>query len=91
MCNCHANCAVGVDQFCSDPGSITNGFYVCKPNNCDNFREGTEVHFMCSTGYVIEPAELAVQTCESGGYWTGSALALYCSPGKSMCVTLRSV
>jgi hypothetical protein len=30
-------------------------------------------------------AELAVQTCESGGYWTGSASALYCSPGESMC------
>lgn len=57
---------------------------MCKPNDCDNFRVGTEVHFMCSKGYELEPVNLSVQTCQPGGYWSGYASSqLRCSYGMA--------
>ena len=69
-----------LDKYCSDPGSIANGFYVCKSSNCDSFRVGTEVHYLCSKGYDVQPDEFRVQTCDEGGHWSGQTPV--CSAGK---------
>lgn len=59
------------DAFCDEPVSPSDGFFMCNPTKCDDFKVGTEVHYMCSKSYEPRSGDDLVQTCLPGGQWSG--------------------
>jgi len=58
------------DEYCTEPLSIHAGFFMCKPSQCDSFRAGTELHYVCNKNYEMRPGDQAVLTCLPGGVWS---------------------
>jgi len=59
-----------VDEYCTEPMSIRAGFFMCKPSQCDSFRAGTELHYVCNKNYEMRPGDKAILTCLPGGVWS---------------------
>lgn len=59
------------EEFCNEPVSPSDGFFMCKPSFCDFFRVGTEVHYMCNKNFEPRMSDDLVQTCLPGGQWSG--------------------
>ena len=68
-------------EYCSEPGEVENGFYMCKPNTCDLYKVGTEVDFICSKDHEPRPNDVMSQICKSDGQW--SAKKPMCAPGEN--------
>jgi hypothetical protein len=44
---------------------------MCKPSQCDSFRVGTELHYVCNKNYRLSPpGQSYVQVCQAGGQWS---------------------
>jgi len=61
---------LSVDEYCTEPLSIRAGFFMCKPSQCDSFRAGTQLHYVCNKNYEMRPGDQAVLTCLPGGVWS---------------------
>jgi hypothetical protein len=58
------------DKYCSEPGPVDNGVYMCHPSHCDLFKIGTEVHYVCNKDYNPQKTDVMVQKCTTGGLWS---------------------
>jgi len=67
---CVSVCFLCVDEYCTEPMSIRAGFFMCKPSQCDSFRAGTELHYVCNKNYEMRPGDKAILTCLPGGVWS---------------------
>ena len=74
------SCFCVVGEYCSEPGEVRDGFYMCKPNTCELFKVGTEVDYICSKDHEPRPDDVMAQTCLPGGHW--SAKKPVCAPGN---------
>ena len=66
-------------MYCSEPGTVENGFYLCRPHACDLYSVGTEVHYVCNRNYEPNAGDVMQQTCLTGGVWSGQKPV--CLPG----------
>ena len=73
------------DEYCSEPGMVDNGFYMCKPNRCALFKVGTEVDYICNKHYEPRPHDVMLQVCLPGGKWASEKPV--CAPGESYCIS----
>ena len=79
---------VCVDEYCTEPQSIHSGFFMCKPSQCDSFRAGTELHYVCNKNYKMRAGDEVVLTCLPGGVWSREPPV--CLPGQSSHDTLST-
>jgi len=73
---------MSVDEYCTEPLSVRSGFFMCKPSQCDSFRAGTELHYVCNKNYEMRPGDHAVLTCLPGGVWSREPPV--CLPGLQL-------
>jgi len=71
-----------IDEYCTEPLSIRSGFFMCKPSQCDSFRAGTELHYVCNKNYEMRRGDKAVLTCLPGGVWSREPPV--CLPGLQL-------
>ena len=81
------------DEYCVEPMPVRDGFFMCKPSQCDSFRVGTELHYLCNKNYKLSSTDHSIRpfvlTCQPGGHWSHEQPV--CLPGKWSSVIVLKV